>query len=249
MTEETYLRTYDLSDIQILRAADGYGDGRTVEAYATVFDTPAEITDGQGHYMEVIARTAFNRTLAHGIDRVGVFYHHALTMHGTPATGVNSVPIGSPVEITADGTGLRTVTRYNGSDFADHILEAIRNGDIKGYSFRGKIYKSSPAKVPRIARGGGLPTITRTELGLIEYGPTPTPAYQNAGIIAMRALSEINDKLTALGSTINPSATPETDPDDVTATPDPGPGGTDPREHSEALRRLQFRSKVRERGL
>ena len=110
-----YARSWALDDIHILRAADGHSDGRTVEAYAAVFDTPTEITDQHGHYMEKIARTAFNRTLSHGIDRVGVFYNHALTMHGTPASGEGSVPIGSPVDIRADDRGLRTVTRFNRS--------------------------------------------------------------------------------------------------------------------------------------
>ena len=38
----TYLRTWALDDIQISRS---HGDGRTVEAYAAVFDTPTEIND------------------------------------------------------------------------------------------------------------------------------------------------------------------------------------------------------------
>jgi hypothetical protein len=80
-----FARSFALDDIHILRAADGHGDGRTVEAYAAIFDTPTEITDQHGHYLEVIARTAFNRTISHGFDRVGVFYHHGLTLHGTPS--------------------------------------------------------------------------------------------------------------------------------------------------------------------
>jgi len=244
-----YARSWALDDIQILRAADGHGDGRTVEAYAAVFDIPAEITDQHGHYNEVIARTAFNRTLAHGIDRVGVFYNHAMTMHGTPASGVGSVPIGSPVDIKADGKGLRTVTRYNRSEMADAVLEAIRNGDIKGYSFRGRIVQSNPARVPR-SRGSQLPTITRTELGLTEYGPTPVPAYVDAGVLAIRSkLNEISESLTALTRTITPS-TPQ-DPDDDPATPDLGPGTEDPREsaHSVRRQRLTLERALRERGL
>lgn len=189
-----YARSWALEDIQVLRSA---ADGRTVEAYAAVFDVPAEIRDQHGHYMERIARTAFNRTLAHGIGRVSVFYNHAMTMHGTPAEGVGSVPIGSPVEIVADGRGLRTVTRYNKSELADHVLEAIRSGDIKGYSFRGKIFRSTPDRVPRVKAGAPLPTITRTELGLMEYGPTPNPAYEGALVVAVRAyqVEELREKL------------------------------------------------------
>lgn len=242
-----YARTWALDDIHILRTADGGGDGRTVEAYAAVFDTPAEIRDAHGHYNEVIARTAFNRTLEHGIDRVGVFYHHGMTLHGTPSD-LGAVPIGSPVAIRADAKGLRTVTRYNRSDLADSVLEAIRNGDIKGYSFRGRIFQSSPAKTPR-ARGGQLPTVTRTELGLTEYGPTPSPAYTDAGILAMRStLNEIREAVESLHRNISPS-TP-LDPDDEGATPDLGLGAEDPRTaHSLRLRQLALKRAVRERGI
>src|SRR6185436_5043621 len=164
-----YDRMWDLDDIEILRG----GDGRTVEAYAAVFDTPTEIKDQHGHYMEVISRSAFNRAISHGIDRVGFFYHHGMTLHGTPSE-LGSVPIGSPVDIRADGKGLRTVSRFNKSQLADGVLEAIRAGDIRGYSFRGRIFQSNPAKPARQVRGGELTTVTRTELGLTEYGPTPT---------------------------------------------------------------------------
>lgn len=251
-TPTFYSRSFSLSDISIMRASDGHGDGRTVEAYAAVFDTPTEITDGQGHYMEVISRTAFKRTLTHGIDTVGFYYHHGLTIHSTPSD-LGSVPIGSPLEIRPDAKGLLTVTRFNRSDLADAVLEAIRNGDIKGYSFRGKIFQSTPSRVPKVTRGGGLPTITRTELGLMEYGPTPMPAYRDAGILAVRSeLAEIRDALTAMRGTVNPSTSegePQ-DPDDTT-TPDQGPGSEASRgdAHADAQALLRFRSKIRERGL
>jgi HK97 family phage prohead protease len=233
-----YARSWALDDIQILRAADGYGDGRTVEAYAAVFDTPTEITDAHGHYNEVIDRRAFNRQIGLGIDRVGVYYHHAMTLHGTPSD-LGSVPIGSPLDVRADGKGLRTVTRFNSSPLAESVLEAIRNGDIKGYSFRGRIYKSNPQRVPR-TRSGALPTVTRTELGLTEYGPTPTPAYTDAGILAVRALE-------MLASTTPGRPDQGTHP----VTPDLGSDGAEDQltEHSVRQKMLRFRRQLRERGL
>jgi hypothetical protein len=53
-----FVRSFPLQDISI-RA----GDGRTVDAYATVFDTPAPIHDQDGDYIEVIDRRAFDRIL------------------------------------------------------------------------------------------------------------------------------------------------------------------------------------------
>lgn len=247
-----YSRNFSLDGIEILRAADGYKDGRTVEAYATVFDVPTEITDGQGHYLEVIDRTSFNRTLSHGIDTVGFFYHHGLTLHGTPSD-LGSVPIGSPLDIAPDSRGLRTVTRFNRSDLAEAVLEAIRAGDVKGYSFRGKIFKSNPSRPPKVSRGAALPTVRRMELGLMEYGPTPTPAYRDAGILAIRSeLGEIRDAISRIGGNIN-QPTPEGDPQDpdVQTTPEePGPGSEAPREaHADAKSLLRLRSEFRRRGL
>lgn len=54
-----YARSWALDDVQILRTTDG----RTVAAYAAVFDTPAEIRDKHGHYVEVIDRAASTGSL------------------------------------------------------------------------------------------------------------------------------------------------------------------------------------------
>jgi HK97 family phage prohead protease len=225
-----YDRMWALDDI-VVRSG---GDGRTVEAYAAVFDTPTEIKDQHGHYMEVISRSAFNRAISHGIDRIGVFYHHGMTLAGTPSD-LGSVPIGSPLEVRPDGRGLRTVSRFNRSALADSVLEAIRAGDIKGYSFRGKIYQSEPkGRIPR-GRTSGIPTITRTELGLSEFGPTPTPYYADAGIVAVRSPQAIAAQLTTLDEpfrreliTILARSTPLDSEQEENATPAEGPGAEDP---------------------
>lgn len=227
-----YDRLWALDDIEIRRG----GDGRTVEAYAAVFNTPTEIKDQHGHYMEVIDRAAFNRAISHGIDRIGVFYHHGMTLHGTPSD-LGSVPIGSPVDVRADGKGLRTVSRFNKSALADSVLEAIRAGDIKGYSFRGRIFQSTPNRPAlRTRTAGELPTVTRTELGLTEYGPTPTPYYADAGILAIRSVDAVAHELRALDEStraelirILAASTPHGDPDaEYNATPTEGPGAEDP---------------------
>lgn len=245
--ELTYARTWAVDDI-VVRSG---GDGRTVEAYAAVFDTPAEIHDQHGEYIEVIDRAAFNRTLAHGISRVGVFYHHGMTLYGTPSD-LGSVPIGKPLEVAPDARGLRTVTRFNGSQLADAALEAIRNGDIAGYSFRGRIIQPKPAGRISRNRDGSLRTIVRTELGLTEYGPTPTPAYSGAGILAVRSAQTLAADLAALADEQRDelirllAATPDVDPAVDTATPVPGPGAEDPpqQRHSGRLAIVRARQRM-----
>lgn len=185
MTATTFTRSYPLDDIKIRSG----GDGRTVEAYAAVFDTPTEIRDQDGHYHEVIGRSAFDKTLAEKGNRFGVFYNHGLSLHGTPSDR-HSMPIGTPVEVRADSRGVLTVTQYNRTQLADDVLEAINSGAITAQSFSGRMIQSSPRRGPYRARGGELPTVTRSEIALREYGPTPFPAYEDAAITNVRALME-----------------------------------------------------------
>jgi HK97 family phage prohead protease len=186
-------RVFALDDIQV-RAK---GDGRTVEAYAAVFDTPTEVKDIDGHYLEVISQRSFDKSLNEHGTRFGVFYNHARTLQGTPSE-MGSVPLGTPLEVRADHRGLYTVTRYNKTHLADQILEAIRNGDITGQSFTGRFLQSNPARGPFRARSGRLTTVTRKEIALVEYGPTPIPVYEDASILGVRALMNRFDDIEAL---------------------------------------------------
>lgn len=199
---QLFMRSYPLEDIRILSRAQGgeYADGRTVEAYVAMFETPAEITDGQGHYMEIIDRAAFNKAIndarpqgGRSMWRTGVFYNHGMTLHGTPSDKF-SVPLGSPVEIRVEDRGLLTVTRYNKTALADEVLEAITSGDITGHSFTGRIVRSNPQQPTSRRYGyqrdsnGALTQVRRLELGLREYGPTPFPAYVDTAVVGVRSM-------------------------------------------------------------
>lgn len=179
-------RTFELDDISIRSG----GDGRTVVAYAAVFDAPAEIHDRDGHYMETLSRTSFDKTIKERAGKIQVFYNHGKTLFGTPSERF-SIPLGTPEEIKPDGRGLLTVTRYNRGPLADEILESIRNGDVRGQSFSGKFTRSQRT------RGTGMDNITRSEVALTEYGPTPIPAYSDAAIVGVR-MEELVDTLGGL---------------------------------------------------
>lgn len=250
----TFDRAWPLEDIQIVSRAKG-GDGRTVEAYAAVFDTPSEVRDKHGHYIEEIARTAFDKTIAERGTRVGVYYNHGMTAHGTPSE-LGSVPIGSPLEIRADQRGLFTVTRYNKSALADSVLEAIRNGDIRAQSFRGGVYKASPMRPPRARPGQPLQLWRHLELGLKEYGPTPDATYEDAAIMAVRSAQQIVENIAGLDETERAelirmlSSTTPLEPGTNTATPEAGAGTEEPRSaHSGRQALLRLRAKIRDRSL
>lgn len=172
----------------------GGDDGRTVTAYAAVFNVDAEIRDHQGHYKERLHRTTFNKAISdarptRGRDRwrTNVFFNHGMTLHGTPSE-LFSQPLGLPQHLEADSTGLLTVTRYAQTPLGDQILQLIREGVVTGQSFTGRIIRSDPERRRYLpSSNGDLPTVTRMELGLSEYGPTPMPAYEDAAIVGVRS--------------------------------------------------------------
>ena len=172
------LRSFAIDDL-VVRAE---GDGRTVEAYAAVFDKPAEIRDQYGHYFETIDRAAFDGVLRRGV-KPKVMFNHARDIYGNPSDKW-SAPVAVHRSAEADGRGLRVSSWYINTPAGDEALELVRSGAVDGFSFSGK-----PNRSRRIAaaRGEDLPTIVRQELGLAEYGPAVFRAYDDARVLAMRS--------------------------------------------------------------
>jgi phage head maturation protease len=191
-----FIRAVALDDIRIRSG----GTGRTVEAYLAVFDETAEIIDQDGHYLERNSSRAFNQTIAHKHGRFPVVYHHGLTIAGTPSER-GSVPIGVSTEVRVDKRGVLTISEYGTSDLASEVLEAIRMGAVTAQSYGGKFVKSDPQRRPvgGFTRGpdGRLRTVTRLEVALREFGPTPFPAFAGAAITGIRTQQVLGALLTA----------------------------------------------------
>lgn len=191
-------RAVALDDIHV-RAG---GTGRDVVAYAAVWMSPAEVVDSEGHYREQNAPDAMNKSIAQRAGRIYSVYNHAKTLAGTPSE-LHSVPLGKPLEIRADKTGLLTVTRYNTDPESERILEAIKSGSLTGMSYTGVFLRSSPELRPfeRYGpdRAGDLTMVTRLETALIEYGPTPNPTFADAAIIGVRNRRTQVDDIEAQG--------------------------------------------------
>lgn len=180
-------RAVPVDDIHIRKG----GTGRDVIAYAAVWMSPAEIMDQEGHYREQNLPTAMDKSIKERSGRIFSAYNHGKTLFGTPSD-TWSVPIGKPIEMRSDSKGLYTVTRYNADPDSERILEAIRSGSITGMSYTGVFISSDPPLTSafdqyRPDRNGDLTLVTRQEIALIEYGPTPTPAFQDAEIIGVRS--------------------------------------------------------------
>lgn len=227
------------------------GDGRTVEAYAAVFDTPAEIRDRDGHYNEILSRSSFDKTINDRGTNFGVFYNHAMTMHGTP-DGNLSVPIGVPLEVSRDEKGVFTATRYLDNPLADAVLDGIKQRAIRGQSFTGRTIKSARQ---RASTRGSLPTIVRNEIAMKEYGPTVFPSYVEATILATRSnvsfLEELADlapedierfrQMLGLATPLEPAGT------EGTATA--AAHVEEPHSHSARQRQFNFAALAQQKGI
>ena len=180
-----FTRSFPLEDVNVRSG----GDGRTVEAYAAVFNQPANVNDSSGTYVEQIDPAAFNKTLRDKGTRFGVLFNHGMTIYGTPSDR-GSMPIGTPLEVRADARGLFTVTRYNNTPLAEEALEAIKSGAIRSQSFQGRFIRSdkpTPRGGFRADSSGVLPLVTRQEIDLKEYGPATFAVYEEAAITGVRA--------------------------------------------------------------
>lgn len=197
MTDIMVRRSVALEDapLEVARTADG----RTLTGYVAVFDTPQPVADIHGQYIEVNARTAFNKTVADRGTRFLVTYNHGLTLAGTPSSEF-SIPLGVPTAVRIDSRGVLADIRIDRTPLGDTVLEGARSGAIGGMSYQGRFIKSSPEKPRggyRPDRAGELPTVTRHEIAMWEFGPTPIPAFDAAAIIGVRALVQSIEGLTA----------------------------------------------------
>lgn len=181
------VRTFSIDDIQI-RAEAG---GRTVDAYASVFDHRYEIRDWDGHYWEVIRQGAFTKTIrehsAKGFRKLKVLFNHGVDIYGFPSDRF-ALPIASPEDVKEDKKGLFTSSRFADSDLADEVLDHIRNDRINEMSIGVKFLQSKTVEPPKGTKD--LPTIERLEGALREYGPCVFAANPAAEVAGVRSIAD-----------------------------------------------------------
>lgn len=252
-----FYRSFALEDISI--RSDG--TGRTVEAYAAIFNTDAEIYDAQGHYLERIDPSAFNKAIRDAAPQgsrswwtAKVMFNHGKDMYGTPSDRF-AMPLGTPEDIRADGRGLLTVTRYSRTAQADEVLELIKDGAITAQSFQGSFLRSDkpiPRNGFRPDADGNLTRVTRTEVSLKEYGPAIFAAYPDAAIVGVRSLSDLPDAALLELATQRFAALTRQEPNAENDTPNPGAVPGEPRESEELAHSARFiaiRRQLREKGI
>lgn len=192
-----FVRSTALDDFPVGVARDG--TGRTLVGYVAVFDRAANVVDADGQYREQNARGAFNKSISDRGTKFLVTYNHGRTIHGVSAAEF-SLPLGVPKSVVADDYGVRAEIAMDRTPLSDAVLEGARSGSIPGMSYTGKFVKSTPDR-PRggykASRSGDLPLVTRLEVAMWEFGPTPTPVFDAAHVVGVRALVQSIEGLTA----------------------------------------------------
>lgn len=186
------LRSFSIEDIQI--RSDG--DGRTVDAYASVFSVPYEIRDWDGHYQEVIRKGAFAKTVrehrAKGFRKLKVLFNHGADIYGFPSDRF-AMPIATPVDFREDEKGLFTSSRMAETDLGDEVLDHIRNDRINELSIGVRFLQSKTTLPPKGTKD--LPVIERLEASVREYGPCVFAANPAAEVAGVRSIAEQIRKL------------------------------------------------------
>lgn len=180
------------------RATGDPGDGRTLEGYAAVFDTPTRIQSWEGEFDEDIARGAFRKTLRSSTP-VLQFDHGR-----DPRTG--TVPIGAIDELTEDDTGLFVRARLFDNPVVEPIRQAIAGKAINGMSFRFQVareqwYDNAGVKVKgeelsRLLWEPGERGPLRRQIlevdPLHELGPVVFPAYDSTTVGVRSLLAQMD---------------------------------------------------------
>lgn len=169
-------------------------NGRTMEGYAAVFDTPTEINNWEGHFHETLSRGAFKKTLT---ERKPVLQFD----HGQDAR-TGSVPIGKFTDLREDDKGLFCQAELFDNPVVEPIRQAIEGGAVSGMSFRFKVNREEwrdnkgnlvkPEELGRLLyQPGNRGPLHRNvkEVQLFEAGPVVFPAYPQTSV-GVRSLTE-----------------------------------------------------------
>ncbi|MEU1572572.1 HK97 family phage prohead protease [Streptomyces collinus] len=162
----------------------GESDGRTLQGYASVFNSPAVIDSWEGRFTEVVQRGAFAATIRGPIP---IMQYN----HGTDPR-VGTVPIASVQLLREDEHGLFVQARMYSNDAVEPIREAIAGHSIRGMSIKFRIRSESWTDAEgrsvrahevgdRLCRGDELTRLIHS-VDLIELGPVLHPVFEATSV-------------------------------------------------------------------
>lgn len=178
MPTRTLERTEEVRHVEF-RASEN-GDGQTLEGYAAVFNEWTDIRDHLGTYKERIAPGAFKRSLG---QRTPVLQFD----HGSHPL-IGSLPLGAFSVLREDRNGLFVKARLSDNWLIEPVRDAIRDGGIKGMSFRFRVISDDWSTVD------GEDARTIKEVELLEAGPVVFPAYEQTSVAVRSLIGALDDE-------------------------------------------------------
>jgi HK97 family phage prohead protease len=173
------------------RLASTKGDGRTLEGYAAVFDSPTRIDSMfEGKFDEQIRRGAFARYLEKRTPTLMFEHgHHPL---------IGSMPLGRITRASEDTRGLYVQARLSDNWLIEPVRDAVRDGAITGMSFRFLVPEGGDTWEKR---KGDVPLRTLTDVDVPELGPVVFPAYEPTTVSVRSSLDRIPKTLSGRSTT------------------------------------------------
>lgn len=188
---------------QLTRAEgdDTEDDGRTLEGYAAVFDSPTRIESWEGTFDEAISRGAFKKTFR---EQTPVLQFD----HGRHPL-IGSIPLGVLKRAEEDDHGAYVNARLTDNWLIQPVRDAIADGAVNGMSFRftvvrdewrhpdGRVLKD-PEEILRLLWSPpeeGVLQRTLKEIKVSELGPVVFPAYRDTevSVRSLEVLKALDD--------------------------------------------------------
>lgn len=166
--------------IEELRVAQPEGKPAVIEGYAAVFNSPAEIRDMQGSFIEVILPGAFRESLESGEDILALAHHDQRAVLGRRSAGT--------LELREDERGLFFRIHPPDTQPARDLLVNIARRDIKGASFGFNVRAGGDSWK---TGEGWMPVRSLRSVRLLDVSPVAFPAYHSTHVeAAFRSLAE-----------------------------------------------------------
>lgn len=165
---ERITRAFSIADIEVRSQG---GDGRTVALLAVPYNTATDVYEPAfGEFRETMRHGTFARTIRErGPSRVKLLTQHDKTQ----------VPVGHASLLREDARGLYSEFAVSKTERGDEALELARDGTLDGASV-GMTVIAESWNASRTERD-------ITEAKLWEVSLTPWPAYESAGVLAVRS--------------------------------------------------------------
>jgi phage head maturation protease len=160
------------------------GDPPSLNIKFAVFERWAEINSAfEGRFMERIAPGAFKKTIRENLSNIKVLLSHGKD----PSLGMTVLGSIDSLREEADGP----IARVNlFRSVPQLLLDGLRAG-VYGASFRAKPIKEDVNYMAGRSdyNPNGLPEVTRQEVRLVDFGPTPFPQYDGTSVV-MRSMTD-----------------------------------------------------------